>query len=110
MNGEQLILANGKYRWYYELNLFTNLTAFITVCKVFGGVIVFCGLLIGLLIQEAFAYTVRFILLFWLYGFGGLSYCIYAAVLGGKYCVVFEMDKKSVTHTQIAKQFKKRRS
>ncbi len=115
MNNQQKLwdFTNGRYRWYYELNLFTNPTAFITICRVFGGVIIFCGLFIGLLIQEDFAYTVRFILLFWLYGIGGflviggLSYCIYAAVQGGKYCVVFEMDKKSVTHMQVAKQFQK---
>ncbi len=113
MDDKHTVFSDGRYRWYYELNLFTNPTAFITLIKVFGGVIVFCGLLIGLLIQEDFAYTVRFILLFWLYGFGGflviggLSYCIYAAIQGGKYCVVFEMDKKGVTHTQVAKQFQK---
>ncbi|MCR5257237.1 MAG: hypothetical protein K6E40_03650, partial [Desulfovibrio sp.] len=38
---------------------------------------------------------------------GGLSYLILAAVYGGKYCVVFEMDGRGVRHSQMPKQFKK---
>lgn len=105
--------ADGKYHWYYELSLFKNPTVFITVCKVFGGVIIGCGLMIGLLIQEDFVHTVKFVLSLWAWGFGGFlvlggfSYCVYAAIQGGKYCVLFDMDRKSITHTQVAKQFKK---
>lgn len=106
---------NGGYSWYYELNMYKNPTVFITLCKVFGGVIFGCGLLIGLLSQQSFIDTLKFILIIWGCGFGGfliiggLSYVIYAAVQGGKYCVVFEMDKKQIVHTQLAKQFEKAR-
>lgn len=105
--------SDGRYRWYYEVNMFSNPTIFITLCKVLGGVIIGCGLVIGLMLQADFLDTVQFILMFWVIGFGGFallgtfSYVIYAAFLGGKYCVIFEMDKKSITHTQVAKQFKK---
>lgn len=105
--------GDGKYRWNYELNLFTNPTVFITLCKLFGGVILGCGLFIGLLSGQEFAETLRFILVVWglgLGGFlviGGLAYVVYSTVQGGKYCVIFEMDRKTVTHIQMQKQFEK---
>lgn len=103
----------GGYYWYYELNMFKNPTVFLTLLKVFGGIIVALGLIIGLLAPDGFVEKLRFIGLFWAFGLGGflvlggLSYCIYAAIMGGKYCVLFEMDDKAVTHTQLARQFGK---
>lgn len=108
-----IIGADGTYRWYSEINLFSDPTVFIALCKVLGGVVLGCGLLIGLLSQQDFADTVGLILTIWGFGiggalvFGGLAYVLYAALQGGRYCVVFEMDEQAVTHTQIAKQFEK---
>ena len=39
--------------------------------------------------------------------FVALGYFIYAAIMGFSYYVIFEMDEKGVTHTQMPKQFKK---
>ena len=37
-----------------------------------------------------------------------ISYWLYALIaLGGKSCVLFEMDEKGITHTQAPRQFKK---
>ena len=36
-----------------------------------------------------------------------ISYLIYALIMGGEYCVVFEMTSEGISHTQVAKQFKK---
>ena len=36
-----------------------------------------------------------------------LSYLIYAAILGGKYIVYFEMDENRVVHAQLPRQFNK---
>lgn len=36
-----------------------------------------------------------------------LGYLLYAAFVGGKYCILFEMDEKGVLHTQLPPQFKK---
>lgn len=105
--------TDGKYHWSYELNLFTNPTVLITVFKVFGGIVLCMGIWIGLLNGEPFVKTLVYIGQFWLYGLGfilvliSLGYLLYATVQGGKYCVVFEMDEKTVTHTQVAKQFRK---
>lgn len=105
--------ADGKYYWYYELNMFTNPTVFITLMKIFGGIIFGMGIFLALIIGEDFTGAITFMLKFWLYGSAGFfvlvgfSYCVYALIQGGKYCVIFEMDKKSVTHIQTAKQFQK---
>jgi hypothetical protein len=36
-----------------------------------------------------------------------ISYYIYALIMGGKYCVLFEMNEKGVLHKQMPKQAKK---
>ncbi|MBQ9472148.1 MAG: hypothetical protein IJU73_03275, partial [Ruminococcus sp.] len=36
-----------------------------------------------------------------------LGYLLYAAIMGGKYIVMFEMDDKGVNHKQLPKQAKK---
>ena len=36
-----------------------------------------------------------------------LGYLAYAAIMGGKYCVLFEMDEVGISHTQMMKQVKK---
>ena len=41
---------------------------------------------------------------------GLASYLVYAAFMGGKYCVLFEMDDKGITHTQISTQLRKART
>jgi hypothetical protein len=39
-----------------------------------------------------------------------LGYLIYAAVMGGKYCVVFEMDEIGINHRQTENQAKRQGS
>ncbi|MBQ9003147.1 MAG: hypothetical protein IJ087_14955 [Eggerthellaceae bacterium] len=42
--------------------------------------------------------------------FTGLTvagYAVYAIMQGGKYCVVFTMDERGVTHKQLPRQFEK---
>lgn len=36
-----------------------------------------------------------------------IAYLLYAAVMGGKYCVLFEMDENGIRHTQAPRQFQK---
>lgn len=36
-----------------------------------------------------------------------VAYLFYAMIQGGKYCVVFEMDEKGISHTQTEKQYDK---
>jgi hypothetical protein len=101
-------------RWVYELKMWRNPTVLLTVWKVFGlcalipGLIVLVGL-IGDGIEAALFVFVRIasitfgvitVLVF-------ISYAILASIYGGKYCVIFELDKKGVRHIQMKKQFEK---
>lgn len=107
---------DGVYRWPYELDLYHNPVILFLVMKIifwsFFGIWAFTILIsanevrfwwegfwqdtkvFGILIAVILALTV-------------ISYFIYAAIMGGKYCVVFEMDEKGIRHTQMAKQVKK---
>lgn len=106
--------ATGKYHWYYELDMFKDPTVFITCFKVFTLVVgIMSVIMFFILLGDGFMEAVLFFFKFFILGVCGmtvllaLGYVAYAAIQGGKYCVVFEMDGDSVTHTQLAKQFKR---
>lgn len=107
--------ADGNYHWYYELSLWKNPTIFITCWKIFTFIVLGMALLVFFLLlgEDGFTAAATVFVKFAAGGVGlmtgllGLGYAVYAAMQGGSYCVVFEMDDKSVTHTQLAKQFKK---
>lgn len=116
-SGEIIQGPDGVYRWAYDFNMLTNPTILFTVFKgvsiSFGfmwvleiGLAMFGG---GFELSEFLGTTKVFLILF--VGFMILfliSYWLYAVIaLGGKYCVLFEMDEKGITHTQAPKQFKK---
>ena len=110
------LCPDGKYRWIYELNMWTNPSVLFVVYKIFGWI--FLGI-------YAFAFILRitdggnffdglwdftwpwlvfaafFALLIY------LAYALVALINGGKYMVLFEMDNEGVTHTQMKSQFKK---
>ncbi len=107
---------DGVYRWAYDLNLYKNPTILFVLWKIFGCIMGGMYLLLTLLSvgdhgfwfdgfleqTKAFALLTLGILVLTLVG-----YLVYAVYIGGKYCVLFEMDEKGVRHTQIDKQFKK---
>ena len=110
--------SDGVYRWVYELKLLKNPSILFIVWKILGGVFVGIWLFVMLLsIGDAN---------FWWHGFFSLAkvfalltlgmlvlcligYLFYAAIMGGKYCVLFEMDEHGIRHTQITEQFQKAR-
>lgn len=116
-SGEIIQGPDGVYRWAYDFNMLTNPTILFTVFKGvsigFGFMWVFDTVLAvfgdGLELSEFLGTTKVFLILF--IGFMILfviSYWLYARIaLGGKYCVLFEMDEKGITHTQAPRQFKK---
>ena len=110
---------DGVYRWVYEFNLYRNPTILFTILKIFF-VIIAIGIVImlaSMLNDYAHGYTqaddilesVRFGILFMLFWMVlcVVGYLIYAAMNGGKYCVMFEMDENGVTHRQFAKHVEK---
>lgn len=107
---------DGVYRWVYELNLYTNPTILFLIWKIFGFLCLGMWILMVLLDigdsdfwWSGFFDVTRACLLFTL-GFLLLclvGYLVYAMMMGGKYCVLFEMDEKGVNHIQMAPQVKK---
>lgn len=107
---------DGKYRWVYEMSLFRNPTIFFLVWKIFFfitlgifGFIIIVDLINENLDSEMLTETLRFFVYFTI-GMTvvvGISYLIYAAIMGGKYVVLFEMDEKGINHIQHPKQVKK---
>ena len=107
---------DGVYRWVYELNLYTNPTILVLIWKIFG--VICLGMWILMVLMDigdsdfwwaGFFDVTRACLLFTL-GFLLLclvGYLVYAMMMGGKYCVLFEMDEKGVNHIQMAPQVKK---
>ena len=110
---------DGVYRWVYEFNLYRNPTILFTVLKIFfviiaiGIVIMLASMLNDYLhgymriddILESVTFGLLF-MVFWMV-LCVVGYLLYAAMNGGKYCVMFEMDDAGVTHRQFAKQVEK---
>lgn len=107
--------ADGRLRWIYEFNLYRNPTILVVVWKILASAIL--GIFVLLLLLEAgegnlAAASVRLARVFGLMLVGmlalsALAYALYALMIGGKYCVVFEMDEQGVKHTQMVRQFKR---
>lgn len=110
--------ADGKYHWFYEYRLMSNPVVLFTCLKVLA----FSFLLVYLFVAFCTAYstpasrlwqeigelTIGFVCLTaFMMVLGTVSYTIWAGINGWKYCVLFEMDEKGITHTQMPKQVKK---
>ena len=108
---------DGKYRWRYDLNLFKTAGIFLLIWKILFFIIfaIFAVSMISDAFRFSDFYPERFMynLKFFAYFFIGmtaislLSYLIYALIMGGKYCVIFEMDENGINHKQIPAQAEK---
>lgn len=121
MQGEKIsdnitLCKDGKYRWIYELHLFKTPIIFMLVWKIlfFIFLMIFAFVFIADFVSWGFTAerikeSLRFSG-FFLLGMTvvtALGYSVYAALMGGKYCVMFEMDEKGINHKQIPAQAKK---
>ena len=106
--------GDGILRWVYEMNMWKNPTLVITIWKVLllaalaPAFLVFLltlsdGLGTAILVFSKIMAIVAGIVT----GLMLLAYPFVAIMNGGKYCVIFEMDDKSVKHIQMQKQFQK---
>lgn len=114
ITGNVHLFPDGKYRWIYELNMWSNSSILRLLFKVFGGIIAimwgffFVICLVNDDLDELWSYSkvilivagVLFILIL-------LSYAIVAAINGGKYIVLFEMNERGILHRQMKSQVKK---
>lgn len=113
-----LLGEDGKYRWIYEMSLFKNPTVFVMIWKIFFfvvlGIFVFTALIdlfggdldggTALNLLKTFGYFVL-----GMTALVGISYLIYAAIMRGKYIVMFTMDEDGINHEQVPVQAKKAR-
>lgn len=111
--------ANGVYTWTYQMSLFKNPTVFFLIWKIFFFILL--GVFAVTTVVDAIEWsdffpdrlltnlTVFGWILLGMTGLVGLSYLLYAAIMGGTYTVLFEMDEHRVTHRQIESQAKKAR-
>lgn len=105
---------DGKYRWTYEMSLFKNPTIFLLIWKIFF--FIFLGVFAVVSISDYIKWGSEKVLenlpilgyiLLGMTAVTVLGYLIYAAIMGGKYIVEFEMDEKGVNHKQTETQAKK---
>ena len=108
--------TDGKYHWYYELKLMKNPTILFVLWKIFFWIFVGMWVFLSIInsiqghfnMKDFLDFSKIFLLI--LVGVEALvaiSYFLYAAMQGFKYCVLFEMDGEGVKHTQMPRQFKK---
>ena len=111
---------DGKFRWVCERDLFRAGSVFFLVWRIFFFLLL--GVFTFTILMDAIQWPAEFWtrrlpddLRFFAYvmlgmtALVGVGYLIYAAVMGGKYVVEFEMDEQGVTHRQIESQAKKAR-
>ena len=111
------LCPDGKYRWAYELSLYKNPHILFLIWKIMGWTVV--GLCIFIMIVQLFSGNTSFdelvvfpaqlffILAAIMFVLSVLGYYLYALIMGGKYCALFEMDEKGVEHQQMKAQVKK---
>ncbi len=110
--------AKGRYFWLHEVNLYRNLMFLFLVMKIFFfiwiGVTLF---IIGLSLRQGslmdtlgnMGLPMLYVFLFLVFLIT-LSYYSYAFMAGGRYSVLFQMDRKGISHTQLPKEFKRART
>ena len=111
------LCEDGKYRWRYDLNLFKTAGIFLLIWRILFFIIL-AFFAVAMLADafrfndfypERFMYNLRFFAYFviGMTAISIISYLIYAGIMGGKYCVIFEMDEKGINHKQIPSQAEK---
>lgn len=110
LDGTVQLCQDGVYRWVYELSMLKNPAILLTLLKIFGAIIGGMWLLLNIMDGfSSFLETTK-VMAFILAGVLVLiliSYLVVAAMYGGKYCVLFEMNENEIAHIQLPAQFKK---
>ena len=106
---------DGKYRWVFELNLYKSTAIIRDLGRALAITIaiVLVILFVIHILDNDLVETLQFvaeaacILFAILLVLCIVGYLIFAFIIGGKYCVVFEMDEKGINHKQHDKHVKK---
>lgn len=113
-SGNIRLCPDGKYRWVYEFSMLKNPTILLTIWKILAICCLIPALIVilsdlkwegaGALLSGAKVYGFALLVIT---AVSLLAYFILAAIYGGKYIVLFEMDNEGITHIQQPRQFKK---
>ena len=110
LTGAVQLCQDGMYRWVYEVKMLKTPAMLVTLYKIFGIIIAAVWLLIAITSGfDNFLELCKWFLII-LAGLAVLillGYLIVAAVYGGKYCVLFEMNETGLRHIQVPRQYKK---
>ena len=106
---------DGKYRWVYELDMYKSSVIIKEVWRAMGiAIVIVLAILFAINIMDSdLMETLQFIAQAACILFGILlvlsiiGYLIFAYMIGGKYCVMFEMDESGINHKQHEKHVKK---
>ena len=106
---------DGKYRWVYELDMYKSSVIIKEVWRVMliAGVIVLAFLFVINIMDNDLMEALEFVaqaaaVLFGIFlVLSIIGYLVFAFIIGGKYCVVFEMDEEGINHKQHQKHVKK---
>ena len=107
-----VLCTDGKYRWVYEMKLLKDFWVLGTILKIFGGIIG-AGAVIFLLVELFGSHDYLGVLKMVgimsaiLLSLSVIGYLVYAAIMGGTYCVVYTMDDKGILQEQQVKQARK---
>ena len=106
---------DGKYRWVYELDMYKSPVIIKEVWRAMlvAGVIVLAILFAINIMDGDLMETLQFVaqaaaILFGIFlVLSIIGYLVFAYIIGGEYCVVFEMDEEGINHKQHDKHVKK---
>lgn len=112
------LYSDGKMRWQYDLNLFRTPVIFWLVWRILA---IICAVALAIVFfvdcGKADFFWQGFLQWFKILAIAiagvtalcGLGYLVYAAMMGGKYSVIFEMDEKGINHIQTKSSSQKSR-
>ena len=96
--------SDGKYRWVYELDMYKSMAIIKELWRaIFIAMVIVLAVMFVINIMEQAAAIMAGIFLV----LSIIGYLVFAYIVGGKYCVVFEMDEAGVNHKQHEKHVKK---
>ncbi len=106
---------DGKYRWVYELDMYKSSVIIKEVWRamLITGLIVLAFMFVINIMDNDLMETLQFVaqtaaILFGIFlVLSIIGYLVFAFIIGGKYCVVFEMDEEGINHKQHQKHVKK---
>jgi hypothetical protein len=115
VNQDFRLCDDGVYRWVYVYDLWKNYTVILEIEKIFILTAMVIMIIQGLLGIREKGIVKRLIsaaqeagvILAVMTGLLLISYPIYCLLSKGKYCVLFEMDDRSIMHTRMEKKVEK---